>query len=101
MHDKAVTIGDDRIVTILPGGDLVAIEGKYHRACYTGFNRRYEAICKQNTAKPLENIETTTENELLQFIEEEIASGRTFFALHDLVEIMRQRDWSNIEYRRQ
>lgn len=87
IHDKAVALGEDRIVAILAEGDLVAIYGKYHRNCYTRFNRRYDVISKQqDTAK--ENIEATTENELLQFIKEEIDGGRTIFALHDLAEMM-------------
>ena len=70
--NKAVALGEDRIVAILADGDLVAIEGKYHRNCYTGFNHRYDAISKQqDTAK--ENLEATTEDELLQFIKEDIA----------------------------
>ena len=46
IHDKAVTLGEERIVSLLAVGDVVAIEAKYHRNCYTGFNCRYNAICK-------------------------------------------------------
>ena len=58
---------------------------KHHRNCYTGFNRRYDAICKQDTAS--ENLEATTENELLQFIKEEVTGGRSILALQDLTDI--------------
>ena len=39
IHDIAVALGEDRIVALLSEGDLVAIEAKYHRNCYTGFKR--------------------------------------------------------------
>ena len=67
-HNKAVALGEDRVVVLMAEGDLVAIETKYHRNCYTQFNRRYVALCKQDTVS--ENLEATTENELLQFIKE-------------------------------
>ena len=93
IHDKAVALGMDRVVTNLAEGDLVAIEAKYHRNCYTGFNRQYhEMVRKEEQAKnPNENMEVTIENELLQFINEEIAGGRRIFALHDLTDIMTER----------
>lgn len=89
IHEKAVALGEEHIVALLAEGDLVAIEAKYHRNCYTGFNRRYNAICKQETAS--ENLEATTENELLQFIKEEITGGRSIFALQDLTDMMTER----------
>ena len=52
-----VALGEDCIVALLSKGDLVAIEAKYHRDCYTGFKRCYNAICKRDTAS--EDIEVT------------------------------------------
>lgn len=89
IHDKAVVLGEERIVALLAEGDLVAIEAKYHQNCYTGFNRRYDAICKQDRAS--ENLEAATENELLQFIKEEVTGGRRIFALQDLTDMMTER----------
>ena len=43
------------------------------------FNRRYNVICKQTTVS--ENLKITAENELLQFIKEEISGGSRVFAL--------------------
>ena len=40
IHERAVALGEERIVALLAEGDLVAIEARYHRNCYTGFNRR-------------------------------------------------------------
>ncbi|CAB1426742.1 unnamed protein product [Pleuronectes platessa] len=85
----AVALGEDRIVALLSEGDLVTIEAKYHRNCYTGFKRRYNAICKRNTAT--EDFEVTAENKLLQFVQEEIAGGRNIFALQDLTDMMTER----------
>ena len=89
IHDKAATLGEERIVALLPEGDVVANEDKHHRNCYTGFSRRYDAICKQDTASEI--IEATTEKELLQFIKEEITGGPRLFALQDLTDMMTQR----------
>ena len=50
IHDKAVALGEDRIVALLSKGDHVAIEAKYCGNCYTGFNRHYNVICKRDTA---------------------------------------------------
>ena len=93
IHDKAVALGMDHVVTNLAEGDLVAIEAKYHRNCFTGFNRQYhEIVSKEEQAKnPNENIEVTIQNELLQFINEEIAGWRRIFTLHDLTDIMTER----------
>lgn len=89
IHDKAVKLGEDRVLALLAEGDLVAIEAKYHLKCYTMFNRRYSIICKQNTVS--ENLEITAENELLQFIKEEISGGTRSFPLQDLTEMMTER----------
>ena len=89
IHDKAVALGEERIMAFLAEGDVVAIEAKYHRNCYTGFNRRYNAICKQDIAS--ENLVATTENELLQFIKEEVTGGCRIFALQGLIDMMTER----------
>ena len=89
IHDKAVKLGEDRILALLAEGDLVAIEAKYHLKCYTMFNRCYNVICKQTTVS--ENLEIKAENELLQFIKEEISGGSRVFALQDLTEMMTER----------
>jgi len=89
IHDKAVALGEGRIVALLAEGDLIAIKAKYHRNCYIMFTRRYDAICKQDTAS--ENLNVTPENELFEFIEEEIARGRTIFALQDLTDMMTEK----------
>ena len=76
-------------MAILAKGDLVAIEAKYHLNCYTHFTRRYDALVKPNVV--CENIEISTENELHQFIKEEVAGGRRIFALQDLTDMMTER----------
>lgn len=67
---------------------------KYSRHCYTGLSRCYDVICKQDTAS--ENLEATTENELLQFIREKVTGGRRIFA-SKIWPIWWQRDWNNME----
>ena len=92
IHDKAVMLGEDRIVQLLTAGDLVAIDARYHRNCYTGFSRRHDAMIRSHEQViSEENIEMTFENELLQFITEEVAAGVSIFALHELTTIMTEK----------
>uniref|UniRef100_UPI00358DF69B uncharacterized protein n=1 Tax=Myxine glutinosa TaxID=7769 RepID=UPI00358DF69B len=92
IHDKAVSLGEDRIVAWLAEGDLVAIEANYHRYCYTKFNRRhYEMLISTKQGQVTQDTEITVENELLQFVSEEIAGGRRIFALQDLTDMMTER----------
>ena len=76
---QQIALGEEYIVAFLAQGDLVPIEARYHRNCYTRFTRYYDAICKHDTAS--ENIEATAENELLQYIKEEVDRGRRFLTL--------------------
>lgn len=92
IHDKAVSLGEDRIVARLAEGDLVAIEAKYHRNCYTKFNRRhYEMQMNTKQCQGTQDTEIIVENELLQFVNEEIAGGCRIFALQDLTDMMTER----------
>ncbi len=92
IHDKAVSLGEDRIVARLAEGDLVAIEAKYHRNCYTKFNRRhYEMQMNTKQCQGTQDTEIIVENELLQFVNDEIAGGCRIFALQDLTDMMTER----------
>ena len=92
IHDKAVSLGEDRIVAQLAEGDLVAIEAKYHRNCYTKFNRRhFEMLMSTKQGQVTQDIEIIVENELLQFVSEEIAGGCRMFALQDLTDMMTEK----------
>ena len=73
-------------MALLVEGDLVAIEAKYHRNCYTRSTRQYNVICKQNTVS--ENLQVTAENELLQLIKDEVARDCREFTLQDLTDLM-------------
>ena len=61
-------------MVLLDDGDVLAIEVKYHRLFYIGMNCHYNVIGKQDIAS--ENGNATTENEMLQFIKEEVSGGR-------------------------
>lgn len=92
IHDRAVALGMDNVVAALAEGDLVAIEAKYHRNCYTTFNRQYQELLQRSEPVQVsEDMEATIENELFQFIKEEIAGARKIFALEDLTDIMTER----------
>jgi hypothetical protein len=100
IHDKAVSLGEDYIVSRLAEGDLVAIEAKYHWNCGTVFNRRYREMNRGAEQVKAENMEVLIENELIQFINEEVAVGAEFFSLK-FWQIWWKKDWSNMTSRRQ
>ena len=88
IHDKAVELQDHRVVAELAEGDLVAIEARYHRNCYIGFNRRFDKLKKIHLDSQ-EDVEVTAENEMFEMIKEEIEAGVTIFSLFELSEQMR------------
>ena len=73
---------DDKVLTKLAVGDIVANGLKYHAMCLVVFRRRYdEAICKitdddDTIRKPIE--------EMLAVIDEDISLGRTCFPLKEI-----------------
>ena len=76
IKHKAETLSHNRIMHALAaGGDLISIEARYHRHCYTRFNRDYDRFITPEL--PFEDdLETTTDEEIYQTISEEVADGR-------------------------
>ena len=62
----------------------MAIEARYYRYCYTKFERSYHSLVEQHQVSG--NLEITIENELMQYIKEEIELGISVLPLQDLSE---------------
>ena len=61
IREKAVALEDFRIAGLLaPPNDLVAIEARYYRYCYTKFERSYHSLVEQHQVSG--NLEITIEN---------------------------------------
>ena len=76
IKHKAETLGHNPIIHALAaGGDLISIEVRYYRHCYTRFNSYYDRFITSEL--PLEDdLETTIDEEIYQTIREEVADGR-------------------------
>ena len=45
VHEYATALGDHRIIGILEkSGDLIALEAKYHKRCYTSLSNRFRTL---------------------------------------------------------
>ena len=82
----AINLEDSALLAKIGGGDLMAIEAKYHRACLTKFrnndraqNREYLALSKEE-----KKIEARVVIELCSYIENSVEEGILCFKLSDL-----------------
>ena len=73
----AINLEDSALLAKIGGGDLMAIEAKYHRACLTIFrnndrahNREYLALSKEE-----KKIEARVVIELCSYIENSVEEG--------------------------
>ena len=91
INHKEETPGNNRIIHALAaGGDLIYIEARYHRQCYTRFNRDYDRFITPEL--PFEDdLETTIDEEIYQTIREEVADDRNIFGLQDFTEIKEEK----------
>ena len=84
----AATLQDMPLLSRLAGGDLVAIEGKYHNKCLTHYKNRYRAFeIKQsdaNTDPSEEFAASQVFTELVCFIESQLEDGTYLFKIAEL-----------------
>ena len=77
------------LISRISGGDLVAIEAKYHRSCLTAYKNRYRsanrAACSTSHATTEEKIlQARVFAEVVSHIEDNIASGTHLFKVSEL-----------------
>jgi hypothetical protein len=85
----ATTLGDFALLSRIAGGDLVAIEGKYHMSCITTFRNRYRSyMSKTDNSSYRGDEEKMKESramlELLSYINSAVDDGTLVFTLSEL-----------------
>ena len=86
VKTMAQALGDSALLNRVLGSDLVAIDARYHLACYAKLQRRFTK--KQNTKNgSSESAKVFSEQayqEVVQWIKDRYANGETNFLLKDL-----------------
>ena len=89
----AINLEDSALLAKIGGGDLMAIEANYHRACLTKFrnndraqNREYLALSKEE-----KKIEARVVIELCSYIENSVEEGILCFKLSELMNLYQSR----------
>ena len=89
----AINLEDSALLAKIEGGDLMAIEANYHRACLTNFrnndraqNREYLALSKEE-----KKIEARVVKELCSYIENSVEEGILCFKLSELRNLYQSR----------
>ena len=88
VKGMAVQTQGSQLIAKLAGGDMVAIEAKYHSKCMLAYKRKYTAYVKScNKIETSTNDDSAAEArtfaELISFMESSAESG-TLSSLHDL-----------------
>ena len=88
LRQIATQLGDFELLSRISGGDLVAIEAKYHLNCLTSFRNKYRSFLSKMSKISETDDEKINESrafiELLNFIEKSVEEGTQFFKLSEL-----------------
>ena len=93
LRDMATCLQDFELLSRIEGGDLVAIEAKYHLKCLTKYRNRYRGVKrKQETSSTCEDgVDSRVFAELVSYVENEVEDGTYIFRLTDLHKLYEQR----------
>ena len=91
----ATDLADEALLARIAGGDLMAIEAKYHRNCLVNLHNRWRS--SQRSKKSSTNIDGKMDEsrafiELVEYIDQESSRGTHMFRLHDLHELYEEAD---------
>ena len=88
LREQAEAMQDTDLLATIAGGDLVAIEAKYHKQCMDAFRVRYRSYTRsQATLSDSTDLSMTDSRvfaEIISFIEMNVADGEYVFSLADL-----------------
>ena len=88
LREMATELQDTELLSRLAGGDLVAIEAKYHNNCLRNYKNRYRGMQRKQqtlTSDTLKDeIDSRVFAELASYIENEVEEGVYIFKLSDL-----------------
>ena len=72
----------------ISGGDMIAIEAKYHLSCLTKLRNRHRSFQRKLKRQTMKNDDNVAEyhafEELLQFMEDSVMEGVFLFKIMDL-----------------
>ena len=94
IREMALELQDYELLGRKSGGDLIAIEAKYHLDCITTFRNRYRSLVTKKTSDGVNNEqmdESVAFVEVTEYIEGCSESGSHLFKLTDLTSLYVQR----------
>ena len=81
-------LNDAQLLTRIIGGDLIAIEAKYHLKCQVNLRNRYRSLIRMSNQEPANTSEKMNESrafvELTSYIEKAVGSGILLFKLSEI-----------------
>ena len=95
VRRMAVDLQDTALLTRIDGGDLTALEAKYHLSCLTALRNRHRSFLRQNESSSIDEeegkIEARVFVELITHIENSIENGTFCFKFSALRQIYESR----------
>ena len=92
----ATELEDSALLAKPDGGDLIALEAKYHLACLTKLRNRHRSLLRANQESPGWQIEHNQKKaraftELVTYIKSAVEDGTFCFKLADLCHLFEKR----------
>ena len=92
----AADLQENELLTRIEGGDLIALDAKYHLACLTALRNRHRSLMRQrqdcsDNQKEENKFEARAFVELIAHVENGVEGGQLYFKLSSLREIYESR----------
>uniref|UniRef100_UPI00358EABF1 uncharacterized protein n=1 Tax=Myxine glutinosa TaxID=7769 RepID=UPI00358EABF1 len=88
IRDMITELNDAQLMTRIVGGDLIAMEAKYHLACLVKLRNRNRSLTRKASQTPENTDEKMNESrafvELTSYIEKSVDSGTLLFKLSEI-----------------
>ena len=98
VRKMATDLQDSALLKYLAGGDMIAIEAKYHKKCMTNLTNRHRAFLRQSqdcqSGEEDEKNEGIAFVELISFMESFIDDGKYVLTLTELHQLNRLQDFA-------
>ena len=96
LKQMALELQDSQLMSRISGGDIIAIEAKYHINCLVSYKNRYRSMRRAHVSESSSNTEgrvlqARAFSELISNIEDNIENGTYLFKLKDLHDMFTNR----------
>lgn len=95
IRNMITELNDTELMTRIVGGDLIAMDAKYHLACLTQLRNRYRSICRKASQTSENTDEKMTYSrafvELTSYIEKSMDCGTVLFRLSEIHSLFENR----------